>query len=58
MEDLIKEVETLFNVFFNEERGNRLSQFSFVSLKETVLKMMKNYKPKPTKPIKPEPEKG
>lgn len=44
MEDLVTKVSDIFNQFFREEMGNRLSQFAFVSFKETVIKMIRDYK--------------
>jgi hypothetical protein len=45
MEDLIKRIEQILDQFFKEELGNRLSQFSMLSLKEMILNEIKNYKP-------------
>jgi len=44
MEELEKQVSDIFNQFFREELGNRLSQFAWASFRETVLKMIRDYK--------------
>ncbi len=44
MEKLVKEVEQLLDQFANEEIGNRLSQFAMISLKDLILKKVRNYK--------------
>lgn len=44
MEKLLKEVGQLLDQFANEEIGNRLSQFAMISLKDLVLKKVRNYK--------------
>lgn len=49
MEELEKQVTKIFDQFFREEIGNRLSQFAFGSLKEIVLKMIREYKIKEVK---------
>jgi len=45
MDELVNDLEQLFNSFFQQEAGNRLSQFAWVSFKETALNLVKNYKP-------------
>lgn len=44
MENLEKEVNKVFSVFYRECKGNRLNQFSFGSLAEIVSKMIRDYK--------------
>jgi len=44
MEELEKQINDIFNQFFREEMGNRLSQFAFISFKETVIKMIRDFK--------------
>lgn len=46
MEELEKQLKTICIQFFREEAGNRLSQFAWASFQETVLKMVRDYKPK------------
>lgn len=45
MDKLVKDLNQLFEEFFKQEAGNRLSQFAWVSFKETALNMIKEYKP-------------
>jgi len=45
MDKLANDLERLFEEFYRQEAGNRLSQFAWVSLKETAIKLVKNYKP-------------
>lgn len=45
MDKLIQDLEKLCDSFFQQEAGNRLSQFAWVSFKETALNLVKNYKP-------------
>jgi hypothetical protein len=45
MENLIKKIELILDQFFKEELGNRLSQFSMISLKEMILNEIKQFKP-------------
>ena len=45
MEELIKKVTSILDQFFREESGNRLSQFSMLSLKNMILTEIMNYKP-------------
>jgi len=44
MEDLIKKVEQILNQYAQECMGNRLNQFTFMSLKQTILGEIANYK--------------
>ena len=44
-EDLIKKITSILDQFFREEAGNRLSQFSMLSLKNMILTEIMNYKP-------------
>jgi hypothetical protein len=39
--ELSKKVEQILNQFFQEELGNRLSQFAMLSLKEMILNEIK-----------------
>ena len=45
MDKLVEQINQLCNTFFQQELGNRLSQFAWVSFKETLINMVKNYKP-------------
>ena len=45
MDELAKKVEQIINQFATEELGNRLSQFSMISLKDMILNEIKSYKP-------------
>jgi len=45
MENLITKVTQILDQFFREEAGNRLSQFSMISLKNMLLTEIMNYKP-------------
>ena len=45
MEELIKKITSILDQFFREEAGNRLSQFSMLSLKNMILTEIMNYKP-------------
>lgn len=51
MEELIKKVERVLNQYAQECMGNRLNQFTFMSLKNIVLGEIANYKPNDCKPI-------
>ena len=44
MEGLIKKVELVLNQYAQECMGNRLNQFTFMSLKQTILGEIANYK--------------
>ena len=54
MENLVKQVNNVFNHFAQQELGNRLSDFAFGALKEITLKMIKDYKVEIKKEIKKE----
>lgn len=43
MEELIKKVELVLNQYAQECMGNRLNQFTFMSLKQTILGEITNY---------------
>jgi len=45
MENLITKIEQIFDQFLKEELGNRLSQFSMLSLKELIINEIRNYNP-------------
>jgi len=45
MENLRSKIEQILNQFATEELGNRLSQFSMISLKDMILNEIKSYKP-------------
>jgi hypothetical protein len=45
MDKLVNDLGKLFEEFFRQEAGNRLSQFAWVSFKETTLNLVKTYKP-------------
>ena len=45
MESLVKKVEQILNQYGQECMGNRLNQFTFVSLKNIILGEIANYKP-------------
>lgn len=45
MEELMKKVEQILDQYAREELGNRISQFSLLSLKSMILDLIKNYKP-------------
>ena len=38
MDEIKKKIAELLDQFFFEEKGNRLSQFSFLALKQIILK--------------------
>lgn len=44
MEELVKKIDEILNQYFIECRGNRLNQFSFATLKNTILNEIRNYK--------------
>jgi hypothetical protein len=44
MDELVKKIEQILDQFYREELGNRLSQFSMISLKEMILNELRNYK--------------
>ena len=44
MEELVKEVDQILNQYGQECMGNRLNQFTFMSLKNIVLGKIANYK--------------
>lgn len=46
MDKLVNDLNQLFDEFFRQEAGNRLSQFAWISFKETSLNMVRDYKPK------------
>ena len=52
MEELAKKIEQILDQFAREELGNRLSQFSMLSLKSMLLNEIKNYKPIKSEVIK------
>jgi len=45
MDKLVNDLGKLFEEFFRQEAGNRLSKFAWVSFKETTMNMIKTYKP-------------
>jgi len=45
MEGLVKKIEEILNQFEREVIGNRLSQFSMITLRQMVLNEIRNYKP-------------
>ena len=45
MDKLVNDLRNLFDEFYRQEAGNRLSQFAWVSFKETAINLVKNYKP-------------
>ena len=45
MEELAKKIEQILDQFFRECAGNRLNSFSMLSLKEILLKEIRNHKP-------------
>ena len=49
MEELANKVEQILKNFLQQELGNRLSEFSWIALKEILLNEIKNYKPKDKK---------
>ena len=51
MEELVKKVDQILNQYAKECMGNRLNQFTFVSLKNIVLGEIANHKPNDCKPI-------
>ena len=44
MEELLKKVIEIMDQFLREELGNRLSQFSMISLKEMILNEIRQHK--------------
>lgn len=40
-EETIKEVERILDIFFNQEAGNRLSEFAWISFKNAVLEILR-----------------
>jgi len=44
MEDLAKQVTKVFEHFIQQEIGNRLSDFAWISFSNTVIKMIKEHK--------------
>ena len=45
MEEFIKKIQPILDQFVREELGNRLSQFAIKGLRDTILDVIKNYKP-------------
>ena len=43
-EELLKKVTEIMDQFLKEELGNRLSQFSMISLKEMILNEIRQHK--------------
>jgi len=51
MEEIIKKVEQILNQYAQECMGNRLNQFTFVSLKNVILGEIAKYKPGENKKV-------
>jgi len=45
MEELAKKIEQIFNQFFRDCQGNRLTPWAWATLCKTVLDTIKNHKP-------------
>ena len=44
MEELIKQVNEISKHFFQQEAGNRLSDFAWISFQNTLIKTIRDYK--------------
>lgn len=44
MEDLIKQINEILKHFFQQEAGNRLSDFAWIAFQNTLIKVIKDYK--------------
>lgn len=46
MEELSKRIEEILKKFLQQELGNRLSEFSWIALKEMIVNEIRTYEPK------------
>jgi len=44
MENLEKQLENIFDIFLKQELGNRLSEFAWMSFKDTIFKIIRDNK--------------